>query len=230
MEKRAIHFGVETRGDGRESCCVDGVKDAGHYHLLSRDKGFESQIQTSKNRPIGCSTVKKEIKNLSKQSSGDGVYFISITANSLMEKKRWIGQSGKVFNKSLLLHDGSNFGLQDLNECLSYFSKGDQVFFLVSDCGIRSSLGWKNHFVPPWFMRKRIKAQAVVLSLSFLGEQIDKQSVNSFSSDINFVINSAQSISDLLPNLEALHGDKSFVRPELFCYNLAERNAFFLNN
>ncbi len=229
MRKRAIHFGVEAVGGTGKSTFFDGIKDASYYHSLSRNKGFESSVRTSDKLPIHSNTIKEGIKQLVDENDSHGEYFISVSAGSTVGKPFWGMRATKTFDKYLKLHNNSRFGIMDLNECLSYFSNKDKVFFLITDCKSdekRKILSLIDRFKSS----NKISAKAVVMSLSFDHVAMYESNISSLAADINVVLNSAKAIGDLLHNLDALYGDKSYVKRELFCYNLAEENGFFLNN
>ncbi|MBO6517046.1 MAG: hypothetical protein JJ975_10900 [Bacteroidia bacterium] len=230
MKKKAIHFGVDTAVGDIEPVFFDSIKDAGYYHLLSNEKGFESCVQTSDLTPISNATIKEQLKQLSVDGGSEpGVYFISLTAHSTLGRRRFRISSKPTFNKHLTLHNDNVFGWHDLTECLSYFSKNDHVFFLITDLK-RGKRGQVPSFVSRFKPSHKVQAKAVVLSLSLDRTLDDGALPLSLTSDINVVLNSAKTIGDLVSNLDALYGEKSKVRPAVFHFNLAEENRFFLNN
>lgn len=226
MEKRAIHFGVNTKSGSTESVFFDGVSDAMFYHLLSCQRGYDSTVYTTDEHNIDYSFVRDSIHEL-KQKEKEGVYFITLSTKSVnggggLNPFR---RNGKLYR---LKDDTMNW--DHVVECLAHFSKNDKVLFLIADCeqpverkrGIR----W-----PALKFPTIVKAKAAVLSIGVDETAPISNGTSSLATDLDFVLNSAKSIGDLKVNLEILYGNRSYVKPELVCYNLNETSTtYFFNN
>lgn len=111
----------------------DGSREADYFHLMLKQRGYESDVYHSMDAPICAETIKAKLKEIVSNSEQPGNYFVSISGLSYVERK-WLTLNHKNKRKAVLLSDLNTFTRKDLLECLALFGPLDRVFFLISDC------------------------------------------------------------------------------------------------
>lgn len=222
MEKKAIHFGIQN---SNSDTTFDGEKDAEYFHLLLKQRGYDSSLKMSSESPITGADIKKSIQQLKESSTTHGRYFISISGASCYNKSRFkIFAKGKR-KKAMLLSNDDAFTKEDIVECLSYFDASDKVFFLMSDCEVKKcnpklfkANGLKEKLAP--------NTSAAILSLGLNQRAMKHLNISSGAVDFEYAIKTSKTLEELIDNLNDLNAmNISYVNSDLGCYNLDYKSA-----
>ncbi|MCO4818374.1 MAG: hypothetical protein KC517_02030 [Bacteroidetes bacterium] len=224
--KTAVHFGItNTLSDEVQ---FDGEKDADYFHLFAKQKGYDSELVLSSKTPIGAKHIKQQLLELKENTRSNGLYFISISGLSYVERSRFNPFKRRRRNKSLLLSGNEVFTKQDLIECLSVFDADDRVFFLVSDCETKGQIE-KTSVATSKFEKQNVITKAAVLSLGFNPRAMKHLNISSGALDFEYATKTANTFQDVLDNLDSLNASNmKYVNSDLGCYNTHKNGAFVL--
>ena len=223
MEKKAIHFGIKTSNNDSS---FNGEKDAEYFHLLMKQRGYDSYLQVSSDQPITVSEIKRSIQTLKESCNSGGRYFISISGASCFNKSKFRFFTKEKRKKALLLSEGEAFTKEDIIDCLSCFDKSDKVFFLVSDCEAKKSN--PKLFTPNTSSIKEVSltTSAAILSLGLNQRAMRLLNISSGAIDFEYAIKTAKTLDELLDNLNELNAmNIPYVNSDLGCYNIDHRSV-----